>query len=307
MKGHSSSGKSFTVEQTVRYFPPEAVVEMTAMTERALVYSTEEYTHRTLVMYEVVALREGVEDNLTAYFVRSLLSEGRIEYAVTVRDKDGGFTTKTIVKEGPTNLVFTTTKIRSTPRTKPGCCRSPPTTAATRRPGAARARRRDRRRPATWANGMTCNGGSPATASAGSPSPTPAKLAELVPPVAVRLRRDFGALLALIRAHAILHQQNRERDDRRAHHRHLDDYEVVRDLVEDVIAEGVGATVPEIVRETVEAVDALAPDPEQGVMARPSPRSCRSTSRPQPAAAPGRRRRLHPQPRGQARASRAGG
>ncbi|MET0704472.1 MAG: hypothetical protein ABWY93_32900, partial [Mycobacterium sp.] len=79
---------------------------------RALVYSTEQYAHRTLVVYEVTALREGVEDDMTSYFVRSLLSEGRIDYEVTVRDKDGGFTTKKIVKEGPTNLIFTTTKTR---------------------------------------------------------------------------------------------------------------------------------------------------------------------------------------------------
>ena len=35
--------------------------------------------------------------------------------------------------------------------------------------------------------------------------PFAADLAERIPPVAVRLRRDFGQLLALIRAHAILH------------------------------------------------------------------------------------------------------
>jgi hypothetical protein len=32
------------------------------------------------------------------------------------------------------------------------------------------------------------------------------RLAELVPPVAVRLRRDFKTVLMLIRAHAMLHQ-----------------------------------------------------------------------------------------------------
>ena len=37
-------------------------------------------------------------------------------------------------------------------------------------------------------------------------------LADLIPPVAVRLRRDFGALLNLIRAHALLHQDSRDRD-----------------------------------------------------------------------------------------------
>jgi hypothetical protein len=73
VKGHSSSGKSFVVETTCRVFPREAVVEMTAMSQRALVYSSENYRHRMLVLYEVVALREGVEDDLTAYFVRSLL------------------------------------------------------------------------------------------------------------------------------------------------------------------------------------------------------------------------------------------
>ena len=49
---------------------------------------------------------------MTSYFVRTLLSEGRIDYEVTVRGKDGGFTTKKIVKQGPTNLIFTTTKTR---------------------------------------------------------------------------------------------------------------------------------------------------------------------------------------------------
>ena len=82
VKGHSSSGKSYVVQVTCRFFPKRAVIEMTAMSQRALVYSKENYRHRTLVLYEVVALREGVEDDLTSYFVRSLLSEGRISYAV---------------------------------------------------------------------------------------------------------------------------------------------------------------------------------------------------------------------------------
>jgi hypothetical protein len=83
------------------------------------------------------------------------------------------------------------------------------------------------------------------------------ELARLVPPLAVRLRRDFGALLAMIRAHAVLHQATRERDDAGAIIATLDDYAVVRELLADVIAEGVGATVSETIRETVEGVAAL--------------------------------------------------
>ena len=57
-------------------------------------------------------------------------------------------------------------------------------------------------------------------------------LAELIPPVAVRLRRDFGALLNLIRAHALLHQATRERDaEGRIVATIEEDYAAVRELV----------------------------------------------------------------------------
>jgi len=78
-----------------------------------------------------------------------------------------------------------------------------------------------------------------------------------VAPVAVRLRRDFGSLLALIRAHAVLHQASRERDAAGCIIATLDDYAVVRGLVADVIAEGVGATVSASVQETVATVAKL--------------------------------------------------
>ena len=41
VKGHSASGKSYTVETVTKFFPPEAYLEFTAMSERALVYSPE--------------------------------------------------------------------------------------------------------------------------------------------------------------------------------------------------------------------------------------------------------------------------
>ena len=82
-------------------------------------------------------------------------------------------------------------------------------------------------------------------------------LASLVPPVAVRLRRDFKAVLNLIKAHAILHQASRERDDKDRIVATMEDYLVVRELVADLVSEGVEATVPATVRETVEAISSL--------------------------------------------------
>jgi hypothetical protein len=85
-------------------------------------------------------------------------------------------------------------------------------------------------------------------------------LADLIPPVAVRLRRDFGALLNLIRAHALLHQASRHRDDKGRVVATIEDFAAVRELVADLVSDGIEVTVPKTVRETVEAVKRLRED-----------------------------------------------
>lgn len=79
----------------------------------------------------------------------------------------------------------------------------------------------------------------------------------MVPPVAVRLRRDFGAVLNLIRAHAVLHQAGREQNPDGRIVASLGDYGQVRELVVELVSAGVESTVPAIVRETVEVVGRL--------------------------------------------------
>jgi hypothetical protein len=76
-------------------------------------------------------------------------------------------------------------------------------------------------------------------------------LADTIPAVAVRLRRDFRSVLRPIAAHAVLHQVNRDRDDSGRIVAHPDDYTSVRALVADLLSEGVGATVSALTRETV--------------------------------------------------------
>ena len=91
-------------------------------------------------------------------------------------------------------------------------------------------------------------------------------LAEMIPPVAVRLRRDFGALLSLIEVHALLHHANRKKEDG-AIVASLEDYATVRELVADLIAEGVEATVKPEIRETVQAVEEILEE-EESAMAK---------------------------------------
>jgi hypothetical protein len=88
--------------------------------------------------------------------------------------------------------------------------------------------------------------------------PFATELAELIPAVAVRLRRDFPMILALIEAHTLLHQLSRRETAEGAIVATLGDYSAVRELVTDLISDGLGATVSETVRQTVGVVAKVA-------------------------------------------------
>jgi hypothetical protein len=90
-------------------------------------------------------------------------------------------------------------------------------------------------------------------------------MAALADSRAVRLRRDFGAVLNLIRAHAILQQGTRERDSQGRILATLDDYATVYHLVIDIIAQGVQAMVDARIRDTVEAVKELDTPKDPGI------------------------------------------
>lgn len=267
VKGLSSSGKSFVVETTLGFFPPRAVLAMTAMSQKALIYTKEDLRHRTLVLYEVEALREGNDEDQTAYFVRSLLSEGRIDYHVTVRspEKGEGFVTRKITKEGPTGLIFTTTKaqIHRDNETRVISATSDDSTEQTARILVSMAAGISESVDLTvWLQlqeWLEC-------AERRVVIPYAVTLAKLVQPTAVRLRRDFKAVLGLIQAHAILHQRTRERDAEGRIVATWDDYEQVRRLVAPLISEGVRMAVSLATRETVDAVIELAPTNPDGVM-----------------------------------------
>jgi DNA-binding transcriptional ArsR family regulator len=87
--------------------------------------------------------------------------------------------------------------------------------------------------------------------------PYASKLAQLIPPVSVRLRRDFGAVLNLVRSHDLLHQASRERDKKGRIVATIEDYGQVRELVVDLVSEVVEATVSPAVREVVASLHHL--------------------------------------------------
>ncbi len=252
VKGPSSGGKSYLTERVLEFFSEGAYYALTAMSERALAYSEEPLTHRFLVVYEAV----GMSGDFATYLVRSLLSEGRLRYEVVEKTSEG-LKPRLIEKEGPTGLLVTTTAVKLHPEneTRLISLTVTDTHQQTRDVMAALASEADAKAPdlVSWHALQDWL----ASAEHRVTVPYSEELAALIPPVAVRLRRDFGAVLSLIRAHAILHQISRERDIDGRVTATLEDYARVRELVADLVSEGIEATVPSTVRDTVGALRRL--------------------------------------------------
>jgi hypothetical protein len=260
MKGPSSGGKSYLTERVLGFFPDEAYYALTAMSEHALAYGDEPLSNRFLVLYEAA----GMDSELATYFVRSLLSEGRLRYE-TVEKTSDGMKPRLIERDGPTGLIVTTTAVKLHPEneTRMLSLTVTDTQEQTREVMAALAEELGEESPdlKAWHALQRWLGASKHRVNI----PYAKDLAALIPPVAVRLRRDFGALLALIRTNAILHQAGRESDTEGRIIATLEDYAVVRDLVAGLVSEGVEATVPATIRETVEKLALLYTDDSEPV------------------------------------------
>jgi hypothetical protein len=253
LKGPSSGGKSHVVERVLSFVPESAYYALTAMSERTLAYSEEPIKHRFLVIYEAA----GMSGEFATYLMRSLLSEGRVRYE-TVEKTSEGIKPRLIEREGPTGLIVTTTAVKLHPENE------------TRLLSLTVTDTQDQTRAVMAALAEEAGQGGPdleawhalqvwlESAEHRVFIPYAKILADLIPPVAVRLRRDFGALLNLVRAHALLHHATRERDaEGRIVATIEEDYAAVRELVADLVSEGIEVTVPKTVRETVEAVKRL--------------------------------------------------
>jgi hypothetical protein len=257
VKGPSSGGKSYIVERVLKAFPESAFFALTAMSERALIYLDENMRYRFLVIFEA----SGMAGDMQTYLMRSLLSENRIRYQ-TVEATREGTKPRLLELEGPTGLIVTTTQTRMHAENETRLLSLTVTDTQEQTKAVFEALADEDREPEdleTFRALQVWIGGQSSTASV----PYAKVLADLVPPVAVRMRRDFRAVLQLVRAHAILHQASRVRDDKGRVVATIIDYAVVRELVADLVSEGVDATVSKTVREAVDAVTRLIEDGDE--------------------------------------------
>jgi hypothetical protein len=251
VKGPSSAGKSYLVRKVMGFFPESACWFFSGMSERTLFYTEEPLSHRHIVLSEAA----GVGGDFQDYVIRTLLSEGFLEYEFVEKTSEG-LRPRRLRKEGPTGFVTTTTRssLFWENETRYLSLTVTDTREQTRRvfrtiaeEGVGEPDLGRWRALQVYLEG----------AERGVAVPYASELAEKMGDVAVRLRRDFSVILSLIKAHAVLHQASRERDGQGRVVASIVDYARVRELVADLVAEGVEATVPPIVRQTVEAVERL--------------------------------------------------
>ncbi len=261
VKGPSGGGKSFSTEKVLLFFPAAAFYALTAMSDKALAYGEEPLKNRFLVIFEA----NGLESDMASYFIRSLLSEGKVRYEF-VEKVNGQMQTRTIEREGPTGLIITTTKPGLHPEneTRLLSLTVKDTPAQTRSILLAMvAEEQENIDHTRWLafqeylalcdNRVTIPYGKLLAENISQSS------------LAVRFRRDFRQILSLIMAHAVLHQKTRQRDEGGRIVAEISDYAAVHELIADVIAQGIDATVSNETREAVQAVAVLTKKKPDGV------------------------------------------
>lgn len=246
----SSTGKSFALAMGLRSLPEEAVYELTAASEKALIYTDEEFAHRIIVLAEA----SGVSGGFMAYALRSLLSEGRLRYEVT--DFESRSTVR-LDKQGPTGLFLSTTGVIDTELGTRMLLVSPDESQAqtehilvmlANEAAGRHAARTDALEPFRDLQREL------GRIDVDVVVPFARTIADLIERAPVRMRRDFRTVLDLVRAHALIHGESRWRDDDGRLVAEVADYAAVHRLVDSPVAQAAQATLPKHVLETVTVV-----------------------------------------------------
>jgi hypothetical protein len=254
IKGTSAGGKSEIRKRILGYFPPEDVVAFTSLSEKSLIYHDGDFSHKILSMGEATATDE---QNFQDYLLRELMSEGYIRHS-TVQKVGNDLETMTIEKQGPVAFLVTTTKSKMHPEneTRMLSLEIDDSESQTKKVLDKVAQVHGLRDIAPvdykpWQDFQRWL----AAGERRVVVPFAAVMVELIPPVAVRLRRDVGQVICAIKAHALLHRDQRDRDEAGQIVADIDrDYEAVRKLMNAIIAEGSGAAINPAITETIDAV-----------------------------------------------------
>jgi phage/plasmid primase-like uncharacterized protein len=256
-KGPSSVGKSELMDSVARFMPPEDVFRFTSVSEKALLYVKEDdLSHKILIMAE--APKDEKQQQFQDLLLRELMSAGRLSYPVPVKVGEV-YETITIEVEGPVAFWVSTTKATLNPENETRLIPLELDDSAeqTKRVMAKVAEREgwglgsEQINFARWQDYQRWL----AAGELRVYVPFVDDLVELIPPRAVRMRRDVGQLVRAIKVHALLHRGDRDRGDSRGMiMATLADYTAVRALMVNPLSETAEVKVRKNTLETVEAV-----------------------------------------------------
>jgi phage/plasmid primase-like uncharacterized protein len=273
VKGASSGGKSQVRQTVVDHFPPESVINFTALSERALLYMKDDFAHKILSMGEASAT-DAKAQQFQNYLLRELMSAGKLRYSVP--QKIGSdIETVTIEKNGPVVFLVTTTRNALDPENETRMLSleiddSAEQTRAVMKKIARSTGLHQQLTPGSyqrwhdyqrWLAAGECR----------VIVPFAETLSEKIRDAkASRLRRDFKQLLLAIQAHALLHRTHRRKNAEGFIVATVDeDYATVRELMSDVLATGVELKAQAQILTVVAAVKELDEDNEgKGVTVR---------------------------------------
>lgn len=105
VKGESSVGKSYVVQQVLKLLPKDAYIDITDATAQSFYYAQEDhFAHKTIIIFE----KHGGEK--ADYSIRTFQSEKKLKIQVTIKDPESGqFITKEKEVNGPVGFITTTT------------------------------------------------------------------------------------------------------------------------------------------------------------------------------------------------------
>jgi hypothetical protein len=261
IKGASSGGKSFTALHALELIGLDFVNQLTSSSALPLVYDTRSLAHSVMLLFEANQLqteKQGDKDSTFAMLVRTLISEGRIVHQTTVEDPNSptGRRVERIVREGPIALITTTTgELYSENETRmlPWHIHEDPDQTAAVMAGLADRAAGAVNAPAdlaVWHDLQRWIALGPNDAVV----PFARQITDKIEPLMVRFRRDVGSLFSFIKTSALIHQAQRQVDDRGRVVATIADYALAYRIFSVVLAEASGKAVPEIVRVVVKLI-----------------------------------------------------
>jgi hypothetical protein len=238
-KGASASGKNTVLEKVLKFSREgRDYLSMSAASAKSLVYMDEPFSNKLLYVAEAagIATKANGDEDPFAAMLRTILSEGRIVYPVVEQEEDPEtgrrrHITRTIICDGPIGLLMTTARenVEEELATRLLVSHSDESTSQTKRVLAALAQQ------AMGTGNYPTIGEIDAWLALedwlhSGPRevvvPFAGRVADLASKASVRMRRDFRALMSLVKASALLHQAQRRKDTNGRVIAQMEDYHI---------------------------------------------------------------------------------